>query len=213
MFDLHVHSIFSDGELLPSEIARRMAAVGNEGFAITDHADFTNIADILSKLRKIAEVVEEYEVGILVGVEITHVPPKLIGRAVRLAWREGAEIVIVHGETIAEPVMKGTNSVAVEEEINILAHPGLIDEKDVEKAAENGIYLEISARKGHCLTNGYVANLAEKYSCNLILNTDAHSPSDIISSEQAKKIIVGAGVVNWEGVLNNGKKLFKKLKS
>ncbi len=209
MFDLHTHSVFSDGELIPSEIIRRMAAKGNEGVAITDHADFSTIPIILENLLKLKEL--EYEIDFLIGVEITHVPPKLIGKAVELAWKEGAEIVIVHGETIAEPVLPGTNSSALEEEINILAHPGIIGEEEAEKAAENGIYLEISARKGHCLTNGHIARISEEFSCDLVINTDMHSPSDIIENETAVKILKGAGIKNYEEVLRNNERLFKKL--
>lgn len=211
MFDLHTHSIFSDGELMPSEMVRRMASIGNEGFAITDHADFSNISHILSNLLKLRDF--DYEIEFLVGVEITHVPPKLIGRAVELAWKEGAEIVVVHGETIAEPVAEGTNSSALDEEINILAHPGLIKDEDAEKARENKIFLEISARKGHCLANGHVARVAEKFSCDLVINTDMHSPSDIINSEVAKKILLGSGVKEPEKVLRNNETLFRKLRN
>ncbi len=210
MFDLHTHSIFSDGDLLPSEMVRRISAYGNKGFAITDHADFSNISSILSNLLKLKDF--EYEIEFLVGVEITHVPPRLISRAVELAWKEGAEIVVVHGETIAEPVAEGTNASALEEEINILAHPGLIREEDAEKARENGIHLEISARKGHSLTNGHVARMAEKFSCKLVINTDMHSPADIINDYTARKIIAGAGIRDVEEVLRNNEKLFRKLK-
>ncbi|MCS7130578.1 MAG: histidinol phosphate phosphatase domain-containing protein [Archaeoglobaceae archaeon] len=211
MFDLHTHSIFSDGELVPSEIARRLSAVGNEGFAITDHADFSNISFVLSNLLKLREI--EFEIEFLVGVEITHVPPRLIGKAVELAWKEGAEIVIVHGETISEPVAEGTNSNALDEEINILAHPGLISEKDAEKAKENGIFLEISARRGHCFANGHVARIAEKISCELVINTDMHTPADIINSETARKILLGAGIKSADKVLENNERLFRKLRN
>lgn len=212
MFDLHVHSIFSDGELIPSEIARRMYAAGNRGFAITDHADFTNIPDILAKLLRIKEHMEMYEAKFLVGVEITHVPPSLIGKAVELAWKEGAEIVVVHGETIAEPVKEGTNLAALNEEINILAHPGLMKEEEAELAKENGIYIEISARRGHCLGNGRVSRLAEKYGFQLVINTDMHSPADIINDSAAEKVLSGAGVEDWRRVMENNEKLFKKLR-
>ncbi len=212
MFDLHVHSVFSDGELIPSEIARRMRAAGNEGFAITDHADFSNIPDILSKLRRLLEFMEEYELSFLVGVEITHVPPKLIGRAVELAWKEGAEIVVVHGETLAEPVKRGTNLAALNEEISILAHPGLITEEEAELARENGIFVEISARKGHCLGNGHVARMAEEHGFELVINTDMHSPTDIIDDAQAEKILRGSGIDRWDRVLENNRRLFKKLR-
>jgi len=210
MIDLHVHSTLSDGELIPSEIIRRMAKIGNEGVAITDHADFSNIPMILSSLRKLLDVRDEYEIPFLIGVEITHVPPKLIGRAVELAWKEGAEIVIVHGETLVEPVKEGTNYYAVQEEIDILAHPGLIDLETAELAKENGIYLEISTRRGHCLANGYVAKIAEEIGCKLVINTDSHSPSDFVTDEFALKVLKGAGVRDVQSVFENAKKILKK---
>lgn len=210
MIDLHVHSVFSDGELIPSEIIRRCAEVGYKGVAITDHVDFSNISFVLKKLEKLKDFRDEYEIPLLVGVEITHVPPKLIGRAVETAWKEGAEIVIVHGETIVEPVKEGTNYHAVQEEIDILAHPGLIDLRTAEIAKENGIYLEITTRKGHCLTNGYVAKVAREVGCDLVINNDAHSPSDFVSVEMAKKILIGAGVEKIDKVFENSLKIMKK---
>lgn len=212
MFDLHVHSVFSDGELIPSEIARRMFAAGNEGFAITDHADFSNLPDLLSKLGRLKDFLESYEVDFLIGTEITHVPPKLIGRAVELAWKEGAEIVVVHGETIVEPVKEGTNFAALSEETTVLAHPGIMSEKEAEMAKENGVYVEITSRKGHSLTNGHIVKLAANYGFNLVINTDTHSPSDIIDDEMASKILIGAGVEDWKRVLENNRKLFTKLR-
>ena len=210
MIDLHIHSIFSDGELIPTEIIRRMHYLGNEGLAITDHVDFSNLSFVLSNLRKLADFRDDYELDVLLGVEITHVPPNLIGRAVELAWKEGAEIVIVHGETIVEPVKEGTNYMAVQEEIDILAHPGLIDLKTAELAKENGVFLEISARKGHSLTNGHVAKIAIETGCELVINTDAHSPNDFITTDFAIKILRGAGIENYEKVLENPKKIIKK---
>lgn len=212
MFDLHIHTVFSDGELIPSEIASRMAAVGNEGFAITDHADFSNISDILSKLEKLKDFMDSYDAKFLIGVEVTHVPPELIGKAVELAWREGAEIVVVHGETVVEPVKKGTNFAALNEEITILAHPGLMSEKEAEMARENGIHIEITSRKGHSLTNGYVAKLAEEFRFNLVINTDTHSPSDIINDKMAEKVLRGAGVEDWRKALDNNRRLFRRLR-
>ncbi|MFW6186131.1 MAG: PHP domain-containing protein, partial [Halobacteriota archaeon] len=74
MIDLHLHSAFSDGELIPSEIIRRMSQLGNEGLAITDHADFSNMEWILSNLRKLMDFRDDYELKILFGVELTHIP-------------------------------------------------------------------------------------------------------------------------------------------
>ena len=210
MIDLHVHSVFSDGELIPSEIIRRCAEKKYEGVAITDHADLSNIYHILSSLNKLKDFRDDYEIPMLIGVEITHVPPKLIGKAVELAWKEGAEIVIVHGETIVEPVKEGTNYYAVNEEIDILAHPGLIDIETAEIAKSNGVYLEITTRKGHCLTNGHVAKIAKEVGCDVVINNDAHSPSDFVSKELAEKILRGAGIEDVEKVFENSRKILRK---
>ena len=210
MIDLHTHSVFSDGELIPSEIIRRMEALGNKGVAITDHADFTTIPLIMRNLRKMQEYRDEYDLKVLFGVEITHVPPNAIGKAVELALKEGAEIILVHGETISEPVKEGTNLAAVEEEIDILAHPGLINEKIAELAKSNGVYLEVTARRGHCLTNGHIINMSKIYGFRVVVTSDAHAPSDFINEAFARKILLGAGEKDTEKILQNSAKLMQK---
>ncbi len=101
---------------------------------------------------------------------------------------------MVHGETIVEPVAPGTDHHAVEADIDILAHPGLISPEDVETAARRGISLEVSARKGHSLTNGYVVKLAMEMGARLVLDTDAHDPSDLITVKHALAVARGAGL-------------------
>ena len=195
MIDLHTHTVFSDGVLIPSELVRRAEFIGLKGIGITDHGDFSNIDFIVPRIVAIAEKLNSVlSIKVVPGIEITHVPPNLISEAAKKARSLGAKIIIVHGETIAEPVARGTNSAALEADINILAHPGLITEKDVLKAKENGIFLEISARKGHSLTNGHVAMLAKKTGAKLVINTDAHAPEDLIDKKMAKKVVCGAGL-------------------
>ncbi|MCZ7405083.1 MAG: histidinol phosphate phosphatase domain-containing protein, partial [Candidatus Methanoperedens sp.] len=142
MIDLHTHSTFSDGELIPSELVRRAVFQGYTAIAITDHADFTNIEHILSCVKKVKSLEDDYDIRIFNGVELTHVPPGKLPSLVEKARKLGAEIVVVHGETTVEPVPPGTNHMAVSLDINILAHPGLITIEDAELARENGIALE-----------------------------------------------------------------------
>ncbi len=76
--DLHMHSLLSDGCLLPSEIARRTAVLGHEAIAITDHVDSSNIENVIKALKKfIKEEGRAFGLKIIPGVEITHVPPKI----------------------------------------------------------------------------------------------------------------------------------------
>ncbi|HEX9913223.1 MAG TPA: histidinol phosphate phosphatase domain-containing protein, partial [candidate division Zixibacteria bacterium] len=164
MIDLHTHSVLSDGELLPAELARRAYVAGYKALAITDHVDSGNLALVLAQLIKVSKDLNKYmKIKILPGVEITHVPPQQIPELAGLARKLGAKIIVVHGESPVEPVISGTNSAGLESDIDILAHPGLITEKEIKLAKKRGIYLELSARRGHSLTNGYVAKLARKF--------------------------------------------------
>lgn len=206
MIDFHIHSIFSDGELIPAEIIRRAEAIGYKALSITDHADQSNIDLIIPRIVRVFKEIQPYTKVVLIpGIEITHVPPKSIPDLAREARKLGAKIIVVHGETIVEPVLAGTNKAAIESDIDILAHPGLISEEEVKEAALKGIYLEISARKGHSLSNGHVAKLALKYSANLVLNTDSHSPGDFITEDFARKVLMSSGLEEKEiqKVFNN----------
>ena len=71
---------------------------------------------------------------------------------------------------------------------------GLITKEEAQLAASNGIYLEISARKGHSLSNGHVARLARETGAKLLLNSDAHDPGDILNLSLARRILMGAGL-------------------
>jgi Histidinol phosphatase and related hydrolases of the PHP family len=191
---------------------RRASKIGNEGIALTDHADFSNYKFIIGSLLSAKkEMEDDWEIEVLMGVEITHVPPRKIDKLVRMAKAEGAEIILVHGETIVEPVLKGTNRVSVmNEDVDILAHPGLIDAEEVWLARDNGVALEISSRRGHSLTNGHVASLAMKYGADLVIDTDTHSPEDLIDDEMARKVLLGCGLDIGEAndVLNYARKNF-----
>ncbi|HIJ00636.1 MAG: hypothetical protein PWQ88_200 [Candidatus Methanomethylophilaceae archaeon] len=193
-YDLHTHSLISDGELLPAELAARAMAIGHEALAITDHVDMTNIEEAVTMAVRAAELSEDY-VRLIPGVEITHVPPRQIDGLVKRARKLGAEIIVIHGETVTEPVAPGTNAVAVRNpEVDILAHPGLIIEEDVEEAARNDVTLEISGRRGHSLSNGHVARLASSYGARMVVNSDAHAPEDLMDERRAMTVALGAGL-------------------
>jgi len=206
MIDLHTHSLFSDGELLPSELVRRAEAIGYQAVAITDHADTSNLDWIIPRLLQVCgDLNAQWPVRAIPGIELTHLPPALIAPLTARARTLGAQIVLVHGETVVEPVPPGTNRQAIEARVDILAHPGLIAEEDVRLALEKGVALEITSRQGHCLTNGHVASLAQKIGAPLVLNTDSHSPGDLVSREKAWKVALGAGLKleDFEKMLEN----------
>lgn len=197
MIDLHTHSIFSDGVLIPSELARRAEYAGLKALGITDHGDSSNIDFIVPRIVSVAEELNKVlNLTVVPGIELTHIHPSLIAATADQARSCGARIILVHGETLAEPVAAGTNAAAISADVDILAHPGLISEADVQVAKEKGVLLEISARAGHCLANGHVAALARKYGARLVINTDTHAPSDFISTDTARQVVRGAGLTD-----------------
>ena len=199
MYDLHTHSILSDGEMLPVELIRRMAVAGYTTVAITDHVDLSNAESVLSTLERVRESAGLFGVKLLCGVEITHVPPTQIAPLAKAAKAAGADIVVVHGETPVEPVAEGTNHAACMcRYVNVLAHPGMVTLKDAKAAAKNGIALEITSRGGHNRTNGHVARVAREAGCRMVVDSDAHAPHDILD-ERAKFIVAkGAGLTDAE---------------
>ncbi|MHB8882891.1 MAG: histidinol phosphate phosphatase domain-containing protein [Thermodesulfovibrionales bacterium] len=213
MIDLHTHSIFSDGELVPFELIRRAEAFGYKALAITDHVDASNLDLIVPRIIKAIEMIRPFvSVEVVPGAEITHAPPELIPDLVKEARRLGARIVIVHGETLVEPVKQGTNRAAIEAGADIISHPGLISTEDLLFAKERKVSLEITSRKGHSLSNGHVAKEAMKFGVPLCINTDSHSPSDLITKEFAAQVLIGAGIEENRvaSIFENSKHLIEK---
>lgn len=214
MIDLHTHTLLSDGELLPLELARRAKVKGYSILGISDHVDITTMETVAASILKLGRYAELHEgIRIVAGAELTHCPAKQIGELTVMARKLGFSYVVVHGETIAEPVEEGTNKAAIEAGADILAHPGLITPKEVEAAKERGVLLEITTRKGHSLTNGHVAKLAMSVGAKLVINTDSHSPSDLVTDEEALRIARGAGLTNetFVAMQQNAEALIRKI--
>ena len=196
--DLHTHSIFSDGELIPAELVRTAKVTGHKVIAITDHVDMTNVEFVVKNVVKAAELTDD-DITVIPGVEITHVPPSKMDKVIADAKRFGAKWIVVHGETVVEPVQPGTNrQAAMNPDVDVLAHPGFITEDEMQAAKDNGVLIEITGRRGHSLTNGYVAGLARKVGAKMVINSDTHAPEDLMTEERAYKVALGAGLTKAE---------------
>ena len=199
MIDLHTHTFLSDGVLVPSELVRRAEVRGYKAIAITDHADASNIESLLNQLTGVAESLNRLGgVRVIAGIELTHVPVRQIKGLVARSRELGARIVVGHGETIAEPVAKGTNAAFINAGVDVLAHPGLVSAKEAKLAADKGVHFEITSRGGHSLTNGHVAAMARKYGVRMLLNSDAHAPGDLIDDDIALRVALGANLSRTE---------------
>ena len=216
MYDFHTHTFLSDGVLAPVELIRRALVAGYRVMAITDHVGHGNVEDVLRVLIRDCEVASRrWDILALPGVEITHTPKDEIDGLAKEARSLGAKVVNVHGETVTEPVEEGTNLAAVSStEVDVLAHPGLIKAEEAALAARNGVFLEVSGRKGHGLANGHVVRTARQAGAQLVLNSDAHEPGDLLTLEFATRVARGAGLSEEDAaaLLRNGpEELMKRL--
>jgi histidinol phosphatase-like PHP family hydrolase len=200
LYDFHTHSFLSDGVLSPVELIRRAHVNGYTAIAVTDHAGAGNLEQLLESLRRECELVNRHwPILALPGVELTHIPAASVSALARRARAAGAAIVSVHGETVVEPVEPGTNRAAVDcEDVDILAHPGLLDPRDAARAAARGCFIEVSGRKGHGFANGHVVRTALAAGAPLILDSDAHEPQDLLTPAFARTVLLGAALPQSE---------------
>jgi histidinol phosphatase-like PHP family hydrolase len=216
MYDFHTHTCLSDGELSPVELIRRASERGYRGIALTDHVGMGSLERIIRETVEDCRIAREcWSITAIPGVELTHLPARAIAQAAKRAKELGAWIVVVHGETIVEPVEKGTNLAAIQSpDVDILAHPGLITMEEARLAARNGVFIEVSARKGHSLTNGHVVKTALTVGCKMLLDSDAHDSPDLLTPELATAILLGSGLGEKESkevLASNPLILLKKL--
>lgn len=201
--DFHLHTIFSDGALLPAALACEAAERGHAAIAITDHVDASNLETVCASLtRFVRKQGRHLPLKVIPGVEISYVAPELIKPMAKKARELGAKIIVVHGESPVEPVPKGTNHAALQLKglVDILAHPGMVTEEDTILAKVNNIYLELSARKGHRKGNRHVAKMARQFGAKLVVNTDSHSEKNLITQKQALALAQTAGLKRAEAI-------------
>ena len=114
VYDFHTHSVLSDGELIAVELIRRAAVAGYAAIGITDHCGPGSLERLITELKADCVLAQEHwGIKAVPGVELTHLPLTAIPGLAKRAKELGAGIVIVHGETPVEPVLTGTNEVAL----------------------------------------------------------------------------------------------------
>ena len=196
LFDFHTHTTLSDGVLLPMELIRRAAVNGYTALGIADHTSASTMRRVIEEAARDCELAARYwGFQALPGVELTHVPPEAIPELAAEARRNGASHVVVHGESPVEPVVPGTNLAAVCcPEVDILAHPGLLQPEEAAAAAEHAVFLELTAKEGHSLGNGRVWRIAQAAGASCLLNSDTHLPSHLLTEAFARTVVLNAGV-------------------
>jgi histidinol phosphatase-like PHP family hydrolase len=194
VYDFHTHTSISDGVLSPLELVRRALVNGYRAIAITDHVGIGYLERLINEIAADCALARSHwNITAIPGIELTHLPATAIAEVAKKAKELGAKLVVVHGQTVAEPVEPGTNLAALKSpHVDILAHPGMLTLEEAKLAAANGIYLEITARKQHSVTNKHVAEMARRAGAKLIVDSDAHEESDLLTPELAYTIAKNA---------------------
>jgi histidinol phosphatase-like PHP family hydrolase len=200
VYDFHTQTFHSDGSLSPVELIRRAVVRGYKAVALTDHVGPGNLEEVLRQVtRDCLFCQKHWDIVALPGVEITHVPAAAIAEVASAARRAGARVVVAHGETIVEPVEPGTNlAIARCRDVDILAHPGILTLEVAQAAVESGVFVEISARRGHSLGNGRTVQVCRAAGALMLLNSDAHDPGDLLTDDLARNVALGAGLTDEE---------------
>lgn len=201
LYDFHTHTFLSDGKLSPLELISRAYFNGYSAIAITDHVGLGSLQRVIPEITADCFLARrQWNILAIPGVELTYIPPEAIPEAARQAKELGAWLVVVHGETIVEPAIpKGTNKAALlSPHVDILAHPGLLSIEEARIAAQQDIFLEISSRSGHCLTNGHICHVARQAGARLLVNSDTHKESDLLTESFAHAVAQGTGLYDEE---------------
>jgi len=217
IFDFHSHTFNSDGALSTLELIRRAVVKGYAAIAVTDHIGAGALERVIKEVSRDCELASaHWIIKAVPGVELTHVPPRAIDALACRARQVGARLVVVHGESPVEPVEEGTNLAAVKSKyVDILAHPGHMTAEVAELAVKNGVFIEITTRRGHCVTNAHVAKMARKAGSLMLLNSDSHCEDDLLTVALARDTLEQAGINNREidQILEaNPEKLLRRLK-
>jgi len=200
IYDFHTHTFYSDGALSTLELIRRAAVRGYSAIAVTDHVGSGSLERVIREVSRDCKLASSHwNIVAVPGVELTHVPQQAVDGLAREAKELGAWLVVVHGESPVEPVDGGTNLAAVQSKyVDILAHPGHMTDEVAEFAEKNGIFIEITTRRGHCVTNAHVAGVARKAGALMLLNSDTHDEDDLLTDALAKETLRQAGISSRE---------------
>jgi len=215
-YDFHTHTFLSDGSSSPIELIRFAYTYGYKCIGITDHGSYSTLERVIESTKKDCELAEKYwDIIAIPGIELTNIPAASVDEMARSAKDLGAKMVVVHGESIVEEVEEGTNLAALKSEyVDMLAHPGIITSEEAELAAKNDIYIEITKRAGHSLTNGRVVEIGRKAGVRFLLNSDSHSYHDLYRGDFQKEVALGSGLSSeeYDRIIDfNQKEFLKKI--
>ena len=85
-------------------------------------------------------------------------------------------------------------------------------EEEAGLAVKNDVYVEITSRVGHSLTNGRVVEIGRKAGVKFLINSDSHSYPDLYRENFQKEVALGSGLSSeeYDRIINYNQKEFLK---
>jgi DNA polymerase (family X) len=198
--DLHMHTSETDGVNTIHEMAQAALARGLKYIAITDHSKnlaMTNGMDdqrALAHVQRIREVDAEMHgsIRVLAGIEVDILAEGELDLADETLAQMDLVIASVHSrfdqsiEQMTERILRAIENPYVK----ILGHPtgrkvlkrdayALHIDTILKRAAERGVAVEHNASPARADLNDLHLRLAKQYGCKIVVNTDAHSTSEL----------------------------------
>ncbi len=215
MIDLHTHSLFSDGELLPSELVRRAEEIGYEAVAITDHADSSNLDWIVPRLVRVCEDLNRrWKIRAVPGIELTHLPPDMIAPLAAEARSLGREDC---GRSRRNSGGAGRSRNKRQGHRSRRGHSGApgfdFRRRDGPGPGKKSFSGDHRPAGAIAWRTAMLPAWLQRFGASLVLNTDGHAPGDLITRGQALKVALGAGLEadDFERMLQNSREIVTRV--
>lgn len=221
--DLHVHTTWSDGALALEEVVLWAKRLGAPAVGISDHSGSLRIAnglrpdEVREQWAEIAKLQEEHpDILILRGTECDILRDGTLDHPEDLLAEFDYVIGSLHSQlkldkkAQTERVLKALDC----EHLTVLGHPttrvpgrrppaSLDLERIFEKAAENGVAMEVNGNPGRIDLDVPLARRALDAGCKLAVTSDGHSAWEMLSVAVAKLMALEAGagesrIVNYD---------------
>lgn len=198
--DLHMHTVETDGGNTIREMAEAALDRGLKYIAITDHSKnlaMTNGMDdrrALAHIKRIREIDAEMEgrIRVLAGVEVDILAEGDLDLSDDTLAEMDIVVASVHSR-FDQPAEEITNRILQAMEnpyVRILGHPtgrkvlkrdpyAVQIEPVLKRAAQLGVAVEHNASPARSDLNDLHLRLARQHGCKIVVNTDAHSTSEL----------------------------------
>lgn len=218
--DLHDHTDWSDGHASIEEMARAAAQRSREYLIISDHSSGRAVANGLSvdrlheQIRAVGAVRDSFGLRLLTGSEVDIRADGTLDFPDEVLAELDLVVASIHSAFRASKEEQTARLVRAISHpcVTIIGHPTgeLIEERpgyefDVDEvfraAAATGTALEINANPARLDLSADLARRARQAGCMLVIDTDAHRPSDMDNMFYGVATARKAGL-NKEDVLN-----------